>query len=83
MRVLRAGWGVLLAGVALLQGLDEDRPPPDWYRTVRAVEVLERVATPAARAILKELAKGDARSHLTREAATTLARLQKGTLAAR
>ncbi len=49
-------------------------PSAERLREIRAVEVLERVA---ARALLEKLAGGDADAHLTREAVTARARLQR------
>jgi WD40 repeat protein len=46
-------------------------------RLVRAVAVLERAATPAAREALRELADADKNATLSREARTALERLQK------
>ena len=46
-------------------------------RQLRAVELLERIATPAARDVLSELAKGAAEAPLTREAAAALERLRR------
>jgi hypothetical protein len=45
-------------------------------RDVRAVEVLEGVATPDARRLLVDLAAGVPDARLTREAAASLARLK-------
>jgi hypothetical protein len=45
-------------------------------RTVRAIEVLERTATPEACKLLRELAKGAPGARLTREAAAALKRLE-------
>jgi hypothetical protein len=42
---------------------------------VRAVEVLERIATPRARKLLAALASGDAAEPQTQEAAAALKRL--------
>jgi WD40 repeat protein len=49
--------------------------PPKQLRLVRAVEVLERAATPDARALLEKLAKGAPGARLTREAQAALQRL--------
>jgi hypothetical protein len=46
-------------------------------RAGRAVEVLEAIATPDARALLEELAKGDPAARLTREAQASLDRLNR------
>jgi WD40 repeat protein len=50
---------------------------PDWVGTLRAVEALERMATPEAREWLRELAKGAPGAPLTQEAKAALARLDK------
>jgi hypothetical protein len=50
---------------------------PEMLRGVRAVEVLERLATPDARQVLVELAGGDTDSRLTREAKSSLERLNR------
>jgi hypothetical protein len=46
----------------------------DVLRSLRAVEVLEAVGTPAARKVLGELAGGEPTAALTREAAAALQR---------
>jgi hypothetical protein len=48
---------------------------PGMLRSVRAVEMLERLGNSAARDLLAELAKGDVAARLTREAKATLDRL--------
>jgi hypothetical protein len=48
---------------------------PETARGVRAVEVLERVGTPQAREVLRDLAKGAPSAWLTREARAALTRL--------
>ncbi|HEY7156135.1 MAG TPA: PQQ-binding-like beta-propeller repeat protein [Gemmataceae bacterium] len=50
-------------------------PPAETVRRLRAVAVMERIATEEARALLRELAKGEAGDRLTRAAVTALARL--------
>jgi WD40 repeat protein len=50
---------------------------PDRLRQMRAVELLEGIATPAARDVLSELAKGAAEAPLTRDAAAALQRLRR------
>jgi hypothetical protein len=50
---------------------------PDRLRQLRAVELLEGIATPAARDVLSELAKGAAEAPLTLEAAAALERLRR------
>ena len=49
---------------------------PDELRAARAVEVLERVGTPAARELLTKLATGDPGAVLTREAAAAAKRMK-------
>jgi hypothetical protein len=62
----------------LLQGI-EDRTEPEALRQGRALHVLERLATPAARELLAELAKGDAAAALTQQAGEALRRVtQRG-----
>jgi hypothetical protein len=58
-------------------GVFLDRFDPERLRRLRAVELLEGIATPAAREVLSELAKGAAEAPLTREAAATLERLRR------
>jgi WD40 repeat protein len=48
---------------------------PHRLQHMRAVEVLERIATPEARALLEEWAQGDPPARLTREASAALKRL--------
>jgi RNA polymerase sigma factor (sigma-70 family) len=59
--------------LAKLDGLVEQA---DTLRGIRSVEVLERIATPDARALLVELAKGAPAARLTRQAADSLRRLK-------
>jgi RNA polymerase sigma factor (sigma-70 family) len=47
-------------------------------RGLRAVEALEYIATPSARAVLEALARGAPGAHLTRDAQAALLRLGKG-----
>ncbi len=49
---------------------------PDRLRQLRAVELLGGIATPAAKELLAELAKGAAEAPLSRDAAAALHRLQ-------
>jgi hypothetical protein len=56
---------------------DPPTPSPDRLRRLRAVELLEGIATPAARDVLSELAKGAAEAPLTRDAAAALQRLRR------
>ena len=55
----------------------EIQPGADLVRTVRAMEVLERIGTAEAQAILANLAKGAADAWVTREARSSLERLAK------
>ncbi len=50
---------------------------PELAHAVRAVEVLERIGTPEAQAILEEAAKGPETGRLTTEAQGALERLRK------
>jgi RNA polymerase sigma factor (sigma-70 family) len=52
-------------------------PSPDRLRQERALELLEAAATPGARKLLAELAKGAPQAWLTREAQEALDRLAK------
>jgi hypothetical protein len=49
--------------------------PPGALRALRAAELLEWIATPEARTLLLELAKGAPEADLTRDAATACKRL--------
>jgi hypothetical protein len=60
-----------------LRRFDPPTPSPDRLRSLRAVELLEGIATPAARDVLAELAKGAAEAPLSREAAAALERLRR------
>jgi hypothetical protein len=50
---------------------------PEQRRSVRAVEVLEHIATPEARQELQKHANGAAKARLTREAKAALVRLER------
>jgi WD40 repeat protein len=50
---------------------------PERLRQLRAVEVLERIGSPEAKALLQKLAKGAPRAFLTREARESLERLRR------
>lgn len=58
----------------LLGNLKAAAPPSETLRTLRAVQVLERAGTPAARKLLKALAGGAGEALLTREAKRALER---------
>jgi WD40 repeat protein len=60
-----------------LARFDPPTPSPRRLRQLRAVELLEGIATPAARAVLSELANGAAEAPLTREAVAALERLRR------
>jgi hypothetical protein len=60
-----------------LDWFDPTTLKPDRLRQKRAVELLEGIATPAAREVLSELAKGAAEAPLSREAAAALERLRR------
>jgi WD40 repeat protein len=61
----------------LLDGLDARAASGDGLRTLRAVEVLERIGTPEARAVLRQVADGAPDARLTAEARTSLQRLDR------
>jgi dipeptidyl aminopeptidase/acylaminoacyl peptidase len=56
---------------------DRGVPPPEALRQLRAVELLEHLSTPAARALLRNLAGGSPAVRLTQDAAAALRRLAK------
>jgi hypothetical protein len=60
-----------------LDRFDPPTPSPDRLRQLRAVELLEGIATPAARDMLSELAQGAAEAPLSREATAALERLRR------
>jgi len=59
----------------LLEGLKEFQSNGERVRTLRAIEVLERMETPEARQFLALLAQGAAGTWQTKEAAAALKRL--------
>jgi hypothetical protein len=61
----------------LLQRLDEQSLTTEEIRQDRAIEVLERLATPAARQLLQRLASGAPGAHLTESARSALQRLSR------
>lgn len=63
--------------LAFLDKVDPAPGSPYRLRQMRAVELLEGLATPAARDVLSELAKGAAEAPLTQEAAAALERLRR------
>jgi WD40 repeat protein len=58
---------------------EQDAPPPDVLRTLRAIEVLERVGDVGARRLLAQLAAGAPEARRTQEAKAALKRLAKRT----
>lgn len=62
---------------ALLAQVDDSLPAGERLRTVRALEVLERIGTAEARTQLRGLAGGAAEASLTREARAALERLAR------
>ncbi len=67
----------------LLDRLEGPVTEPEVLRMVRAVEALERMGTAEARALLSELAKGQAGRRLTREAKASLGRYRERSRAGR
>ena len=61
----------------LLAGIKSMRPLPDQLRTIRAVEVLDRIGSREARAFLRELAAGTDRAYLTTHASEALDRMNR------
>jgi WD40 repeat protein len=61
----------------LLGLLEQVIPPAPILRGIRAVEVLERAATPEARKLLRELAAGAPDARLTQDAKAALRRLTR------
>jgi WD40 repeat protein len=63
---------------ALLGKLKGQDLPAEQITAVRAIEILEYIASSEAREVLRDLAKGAAEGRLTREAKSTLMRLMRG-----
>jgi WD40 repeat protein len=61
----------------LLEKLNGAAPHPESLRMIRAIEALERTATPEARQVLETLAKGPGEPRITEEAKASLERLAK------
>jgi hypothetical protein len=62
---------------ALLAKIEAGKRAPEEIQALRAIEILEMLNTPAARAVLKELAAGAKGSELTTEARSALDRLAR------
>jgi len=62
--------------VEQLLGYLKPAATPERLRLVRAVEVLERIATPAAVELISDLSKGVPEALLTQEAKAAMARLR-------
>jgi WD40 repeat protein len=76
-RLARAGSLELQRRLTVFLSKYDRGPTPEEMRDVRAVQLLEELATPEARALLGDLARGHPDARRTREAARALARLQK------
>jgi WD40 repeat protein len=61
----------------IVANLEAPFPPPERLQTLRALEVLEQIGTPAARQVLEILSKGAPRAWLTREAKAGVQRLAR------
>jgi WD40 repeat protein len=61
----------------LLAKLNGPISEPETLRTLRAIEVLEKIGTPAARRVLQTMAAGAESSRLTRESKLSLERLAR------
>jgi hypothetical protein len=61
----------------LVKKLNRSTPSPRQLTVLRAMEVLERAATPGARAWFEELAAGALEARLTLEARLALERLKR------
>jgi FMN phosphatase YigB (HAD superfamily) len=59
----------------LLKGIDDPVPSVETLQVMRALAVLERIASPQACELLRALAQGAADAYLTREARAALGRL--------
>ncbi len=64
---------------ALLERVEGPLPAPEPLRSLRAVELLERIGTTEARQVLQRLASGEPQALLTREARASLQRLARAT----
>jgi hypothetical protein len=66
-----------------LDDLDSSAPSAESLRNLRAVAVLEHIASAEARKLLDTLATGAPEARLTQEAKASLARLRSGRVAAK
>jgi RNA polymerase sigma factor (sigma-70 family) len=62
---------------AFLNKHDNAKPTADRLRETRALQLLEELATPEARTLLRDLARGNPNARRTREAARALARCRR------
>jgi hypothetical protein len=62
---------------ALLESMSNPVPDADQVRGLRSIEVLERIATPEARAVLEKLGASAAGSTVKRRAQAALARMDR------
>ncbi|HEY7154760.1 MAG TPA: sigma-70 family RNA polymerase sigma factor [Gemmataceae bacterium] len=67
----------------LLDNLHAPVTRPETLRALRAVAVLEDIASPEARRVLEQLARGTAEARLTREAKSSLRRLEPRSMSSR
>lgn len=63
--------------IFVLAQMNNEKLPQSLVRDLRAVTLLEQIATPEARDLLTEIAQGAAEARLTHEARAALARLNK------
>jgi WD40 repeat protein len=61
----------------ILRRIEGEKPSTEQRTEARALEVLELIDTPAAKALLRKLASGAPRARLTEEAKAALARVQR------
>jgi hypothetical protein len=61
----------------IVANLESPLPPPERLQTLRALEVLEQIGTPAARQVLERLSRGAPQAWLTREAEAGVQRLAR------
>jgi hypothetical protein len=66
-----------LRATGLLEKLSQPHVSPERIQATRALEALEYIGTPEARALLRDLSRGAPGARVTREAAASLERLTK------